>query len=438
MQWYKEFYGEASTTTKVGVVGLGYVGLPIAVAFASKFPVVGYDINEKRVDELNHGHDRTAEITKQELIEADVSFTNVTEALNDCDLIIVTVPTPIDEANKPDLGFLVSASKAIGSVMKEGCTVVYESTVYPGATEEVCLPILEQVSGMTAGKQFNVGYSPERINPGDKEHTFKHLPKIVSAQDEATLEFIAATYGEVIEAEIYKAPAIKVAEAAKVLENTQRDLNIALMNECSVIFKRLGIDTLDVINAAKTKWNFLPFTPGLVGGHCIGVDPYYLTYKSQQAGYHPEVVLAGRRINDMMASHVVDGLIRLLVKKKYDFTKVTVTVLGLTFKENIPDIRNSKVFDLITQLKQCGFDVQAADAHADAEEVRHAHSIDILPLADMESANIVILAVGHEEYKELGWQGIQALLSDQKGIVMDLKGMLDPSTCPDGIDIWRM
>ena len=353
----------------IAVVGLGYVGLPVAVAFGQKHQVIGFDINTKRISELKSGIDSTDEVDLTELKAAKIQFTDQVTELSGADFFIVAVPTPVDTANKPDLSPLISASKSVAQILKHGDIVVYESTVYPGATEEDCVPVLEGISGLKCGVDFTVGYSPERINPGDKEHTFTKIKKVVSGYDAPTLEIVASVYGSVVTAGVHRASSIKVAEAAKVIENTQRDLNIALMNELAVIFKRLNIDTQEVLDAAGSKWNFLPFRPGLVGGHCIGVDPYYLTHKAEQVGYIPQVILAGRRINDSMASFVAKSTIKLMVQQGIDISKSRIAVLGLTFKENCPDIRNSKVIDLIREIQEYGVEVVAVDPHADAIEV---------------------------------------------------------------------
>jgi UDP-N-acetyl-D-galactosamine dehydrogenase len=345
------------------------------------------------------------------------------------------VPTPIDEARQPDLRAMFEASRFVGAALKKGDVVVYESTVYPGAVEEECAPVLEQCSGLKVGADFNVGYSPERINPGDKTHRFETIAKVVSAQDEPTLQIVADVYGSVVTAGIHRAPSIKVAEAAKVIENTQRDLNIAFMNELSLIFQALDIDTGDVLAAAATKWNFLPFSPGLVGGHCIGVDPYYLTYRAEKAGYHPQVILAGRRINDEMGRRIARECIRGLLRRKGQ--SGTVTVLGMTFKENVPDIRNSRVIDIVEELRAFGVDVQIADPLADSTAVEEEYGIALTPLESLRPADAVVLAVAHEPYTENGWRMIERLLRDGQGLVLDVKMKLDRATKPAAIELWR-
>ena len=408
----------------IAVIGLGYVGLPVAVAFGrAGGPVIGFDIDPQRVRELAAGHDRTREVAPAELRRSTVKFTADAAALAGADFFIVTVPTPIDGARRPDLGALRKASDTVGKAMRKGAIVVYESTVYPGATEEDCLPVLERTSGLTAGRDFTVGYSPERINPGDMVHRFESIKKVVAGQDQRTLDVIAAVYGSVVTAGIYKAPSIKVAEAAKVIENTQRDLNIALMNELSAICHLLDIDTADVLAAAQTKWNFLPFTPGLVGGHCIGVDPYYLTHRAEKAGYHPEIILAGRRINDGVGQRVArECLLRML---RNGSEAKLVTILGLTFKENVPDVRNSKVVDIIAELKSFGAGVQVHDPLALASEVRHRYGIELLERDAITPADAVVLAVPHDAYLEEGWRCVVPLLKNGRGIVIDVKGRLD-------------
>ncbi len=424
---------------KISVIGLGYVGLPVAVAFGTEIGrTVAFDINKARIAQLKAGYDATGEVDDHELAAADLLLSDNPEDLRRADFHIVTVPTPIDKSNRPDLSPLRSASKTVGSILKKGDIVVYESTVYPGATEEECVPILEQLSGLKAGIDFTVGYSPERINPGDREHRFTTITKVVSGQTPETLEIVAAVYGAVVKAGIHKAPTIKAAEAAKVIENTQRDLNIALMNELSLIFDRAGIDTRDVLDAAGTKWNFLRFTPGLVGGHCIGVDPYYLTHKSEELGYYPQVVLAGRRVNDSMGEVVANKVIRALLRD--GATKnPTVTVLGLTFKEDVPDIRNTRVIDIIRSLEDAGIIVQVHDHHADAEEVVHEFAgLKLCGDGDLKPADAVVLAVSHREYVAKGWPLVQGLLKDGTGFVADVRAILPRNEVPVGIELWRL
>jgi UDP-N-acetyl-D-galactosamine dehydrogenase len=423
---------------RIAVIGLGYVGLPVAVAFGkSKVPTTGFDLNPTRIAELQRNVDRTREVEPADLVAAEIKFTANIDDLRGSDFYIVAVPTPVDNAQHPDLAALLSASKTVGSVLKKGDIVVYESTVYPGATEEDCVPVLETASGLKAGADFTVGYSPERINPGDREHRFETITKVVSGQDQPTLEAVAAVYGSVVKAGVFKAPTIKVAEAAKVIENAQRDLNIAFMNELSGICHLLGIDTGDVLAAAGTKWNFLQFSPGLVGGHCIGVDPYYLTHRAVRAGYHPEIILAGRRINDAAGFRVARECIRLLMKRGANRTG-RVTMLGLTFKENVGDIRNSKAIDTLRELEGFGVEVQAADSHAEADELQHEYGVKLMPFDQLKPADAVILSVAHKDYLRGGWPMISRLLVDGKGLVLDVRGKLDRSKQPVGVELWRM
>lgn len=422
---------------KIAVIGLGYVGLPVAVAFArSGVPVIGFDIDRKRVDELRSGHDRTREVEAADLAQPSLRYECEPAGLADADFYIVTVPTPIDDANRPDLGAMLAASNTVAGVLKRGDIVVYESTVYPGAVEEDCLPVLERKSGLLGGRDFTVGYSPERINPGDRVHRFETIVKVVSAQDARTLDIVADVYGSVVTAGIHRAPTIKVAEAAKVIENTQRDLNIAFMNELSAIFHRLGIDTGDVLAAAATKWNFLDYHPGLVGGHCIGVDPYYLTYRAEKAGYHPEIILAGRRINDGMGQWVARECVRSLTLR--NCTNSVVTVLGMTFKEDVPDIRNSRVIDIVRELERFGIRVQVHDPLARAEETKHEYGVALAAMETLEPADAVILAVGHRAYVAEGWPLMQKLLKGGKGSIIDVKSRLDRAHKPEGIELWRL
>jgi UDP-N-acetyl-D-galactosamine dehydrogenase len=422
---------------KLAVIGLGYVGLPVAVAFARQgTTVIGFDIDAGRITELWAGCDRTREIETQDLAHPSLHLTAEAADIAVADFIIVTVPTPIDKARRPDLGALIGASQTVGRTLKKGDIVVYESTVYPGATEEDCVPVLERASGLTAGRDFTVGYSPERINPGDQAHRFENIVKVVSGQDARTLDIVAAVYGSVVKAGVHRAPSIKVAEAAKVIENSQRDLNIAFMNELSTIFHLLGIDTADVLAAAATKWNFLNFTPGLVGGHCIGVDPYYLTDRAQRAGYHPDVILAGRRINDTMGVRVARECVRRLLKS--GATARRVTVLGLTFKENVVDIRNSQVVDVIRELQSFGLSVQVHDPIADPATATREYGLSLMKEQELTPADAVVLAVGHDSYRAAGWPLIVRLLKDGRGLLMDVKSALDPSGCPADIEIWRL
>lgn len=410
---------------KVVIVGLGYVGLPLAVEFGKYRNVIGFDINKSRVEELISGTDHTLECSREELAEAKyLSFTYDIEDTRSAKVFIVTVPTPVDKANRPDMTPLEKASKTVGRVLKPGDVVIYESTVYPGATEEVCVPILEQESGLKYNQDFYCGYSPERINPGDKEHRLPLIKKVTSGSTPEIAEAVDQLYRQIITAGTHKASSIKVAEAAKVIENTQRDLNIALMNELSLIFHKLGIDTLEVLQAAGTKWNFLPFRPGLVGGHCIGVDPYYLTHKAQEVGYHPEVILAGRRINDHMASHVADETIKLMLKKGISVLESKILILGLTFKENCPDLRNTKVVDIVHQLKIYNTQIDVYDPWIDNAEAKHEYGIDCLcapPISGVYDA--IILAVGHDQFLKWGETGIRAL-AKHNAVIFDVKSIL--------------
>ncbi len=422
---------------KIAVIGLGYVGLPVAVSFArAGVPVIGFDINAARIAELKSGHDRTREVEPAELAQPTLTYTDDPAALKASDFYIVTVPTPIDAERRPDLGAMLGASKTVGAVLKRGDIVVYESTVYPGACEEDCLPVLEKISGLKAGSDFTIGYSPERINPGDKQHRFETIMKVVAGQDARTLDIVADVYGSVVTAGIHRAPSIKVAEAAKVIENTQRDLNIAFMNELSAVFATLGIDTGDVLAAAGTKWNFLKYEPGLVGGHCIGVDPYYLTYRAEKAGYRPEIILAGRHINDGMGERVAAECLRALKARGAD--NATVTILGMTFKENVPDIRNTKVIDIAEALTRAGITVQVHDPVALPEEAAHEYGMTLTPLDKLQPADAVILAVAHREYVAGGWPYIVKLLKAGQGAVLDVKSKLDRAMQPKEIDLWRL
>jgi UDP-N-acetyl-D-galactosamine dehydrogenase len=422
---------------KIAVIGLGYVGLPVAVAFArAGAAVIGFDIDRRRIKELGAGIDRTLEVDKTDLSHPTLSFTGDPAALAASDFYIITVPTPIDAAHRPDLTALFAASDTVGKFLKTGDIVVYESTVYPGAIEEDCAPRLERASGLRCGKDFTLGYSPERINPGDKNHRFETITKVVSGQDEKTLHIVADVYGSVVKAGIHCAPSIRVAEAAKVIENTQRDLNIAFMNELSALFERLDIDTGDVLAAAGTKWNFQKYYPGLVGGHCIGVDPYYLTYRAEKAGYDPQVILAGRRINDGVGQRIARECVRRLLRRKNG--AAVVTILGMTFKENVPDTRNSKVADIVSELQSFGLAVQVHDPLADAAQVKQEYGIELLPLGALHPADAVIFAVAHAAFVKGGWPLVAQLLKDRNGIVLDVKSQLDRAARPDGIDLWRL
>jgi UDP-N-acetyl-D-galactosamine dehydrogenase len=422
---------------KVGIVGLGYVGLPVALAFARKFPgTVGFDINEEKVSALRNKIDPNGEVTKEEL-EAPLQMTTKLEDLKGCNFYVVAVPTPVDEVRKPDLTPLIKASESLGKVLGKGSIVVYESTVYPGVTEEICGPVLESVSGLKRGKDFYLGYSPERINPGDKLHTLERIIKVVSGEDEKTLNKVAEMYGKIVDAGVYRAQSIKVAEAAKVIENTQRDLNMALMNELAIIFDRMGIRTKDVLDAASTKWNFVKFSPGLVGGHCIGVDPYYLTTKAEQLGYYPQVILAGRRINDSMGVYVAQRTVKMMVNKGGKVKGAKVGVLGLTFKEDVRDLRNSKVPDIINELKSYGVEVVVHDPHAEPKDAMHEYGVKLTDFEDFKNLDGLIIAVAHKTFK--GWPA-ERLFGGLKntGVVVDVKSCMDPSKVPAGFSYWSL
>jgi UDP-N-acetyl-D-galactosamine dehydrogenase len=422
----------------IAVVGLGYVGLPVAVAFGKLGPVIGFDVNKAKIEELRRGDDRTGEVSQEHLRQAQITFTDDSSTLKTADFIIVAVPTPINAALQPDLTALMRASELIGTHMKADTIVVYESTVYPGATEEVCGPILERCSGLRCGKDFKLGYSPERINPGDKEHTLERVVKVVAGMDADTLDVVARTYARIVKAGVHRAPSIKVAEAAKVIENTQRDLNIALMNELALIFHRLGIDTDAVLEAAGTKWNFLRFTPGLVGGHCIGVDPYYLTTKAESVGYHPQVILAGRRINNGMGVYVAEQTIKALSRKGIPSAGARVAVLGLTFKEDVPDVRNSRVPDIIGELRQYGVEVVVHDPLVESADAEHEYGIRLAAWDTVRDCEGLVLAVPHRAYREMGVAALLRVLRGGEGVVMDVKGLLDPKSLPAAVSYWRL
>jgi len=423
---------------KISVIGLGYVGLPVAVAFGKLGRTIGYDINTKRINELKRGSDKNGEISKKELSETDIYFTNRIEDLKKADFHIIAVPTPISEGKQPDLTPILNASENIGKALKKGDVVVYESTVYPGVTEEECIPVLEKVSGLKNGCDFKVGYSPERINPGDKERTLDKIIKVVSGQDEEALHIIANTYQKIIKAGVHKVSSIKVAEAAKVIENTQRDLNIALMNELAIVFNKIGIDTNEVLEAAGTKWNFLKFKPGLVGGHCIGVDPYYLTHKAEKVGYHPQVILAGRRINDSVGRFVASQTIKELNHAGYNVLGNTITVLGLTFKENCRDIRNTGVIGIIEELKEYGANVQVHDPLADPEDAKREYDINLIDFKKLKPAAAIIIAVAHDFYKKLMPIDLKKL-SNGRTVIVDVKGIYSPSVLKEeGFRFWRL
>jgi len=416
---------------RIALIGLGYVGLPLAVEFGRRYPTTGFDISNDRIRELQSGHDHTREVDAGELTESThLTFTDSLDDIRECNIFIITVPTPIDVSKKPDLRPLEAASRTVGQVLKKGDIVVYESTVFPGATEEVCVPILESVSGLTFNSDFYAGYSPERINPGDREHRVTNILKVTSGSTAETAAFIDSLYASVIAAGTHRASSIKVAEAAKVIENTQRDVNIALINELALIFERLGIDTLEVLQAAGTKWNFLPFRPGLVGGHCIGVDPYYLTHKAQSVGYHPEVILSGRRINDSMGAHVAERVIKLMTRRRIHVVDANILILGLTFKENCPDIRNTRVVDVVEAFQTYNARVDVYDPWADPEEVQAEYGISLVPDPQRGHYDAIILAVGHQEFRELGAAGIRTLGKDNH-VLFDVKYVLPKDEVDD-------
>lgn len=423
---------------KISVVGLGYVGLPVAVEFGKNQQVIGFDINQVRINELKQGIERTNEVEPKDLSEADILYTCDASDLKKANFHIIAVPTPVNDAKQPDLSPIIKASMTVGKQLKKGDIVVYESTVYPGATEEDCIPVLERESGLTWKTDFNVGYSPERINPGDKLHTFKTITKVVSGDTPETLEVVAAVYESVVTAGVHKAATIKVAEAAKVIENTQRDLNISLMNELALIFNKMGIDTRDVLAAASSKWNFLPFDPGLVGGHCIGVDPYYLTYKAATYGYTPQVILSGRSINDSMGSFIAAQTIKGLIKAGSCVKGSIVTILGFTFKENVPDIRNTRVIDIVKELQDYDVYVQVFDPMADAHEIREEYAVEVSGEDKLKPAHAVVLAVPHHYFMVKDWSYITGLLENQSGVVIDVKAKLDRNQIPDSVTLWRL
>jgi UDP-N-acetyl-D-glucosamine/UDP-N-acetyl-D-galactosamine dehydrogenase len=425
---------------KIAIIGLGYVGLPLAVEFGKFRQVVGFDINQVRIAQLQAGQDSTLEVTPASLKAAQhLGFSCNAEDLKTCQIFIVTVPTPVDKANRPDLTPLVKASETVGKIMPEGALVIYESTVYPGATEEVCVPVLEKFSGKTFNQGFYCGYSPERINPGDKVNTLTKIKKITSGSTPDIAQAVDQLYASIITSGTHLAPSIKVAEAAKVIENTQRDLNIALVNELSVIFERLGIDTLDVLEAAGSKWNFLPFRPGMVGGHCIGVDPYYLTHKAEEVGYHPQVILAGRRINDNMARYVARNTIKLMLKNGMDVPRCRIGVLGITFKENCPDIRNSKVVDMVREFEAWGASVVVVDAWASAEEVRHEYGLQLGIIDAQNPVDALVVAVGHNEYREATPADLRGLCRGHKPVLADVKSLFDrEKAAKAGFTVFRL
>jgi len=426
--------------TNIAIIGLGYVGLPLAVEFGKKIPTVGFDINNKRVIELKQHNDLTLECSTEELQQAEfLSFTTDLEHVKNCNIFIVTVPTPVDNVNRPDLTPLRKASETVGKVLKKGDIVIFESTVYPGATEEVCVPVMEHFSGLKFNEDFYAGYSPERINPGDKVNTLTKIKKITSGSTPEIANVVDALYASIITAGTHKASSIKVAEAAKVIENTQRDLNIALVNELSVIFERIGIDTLDVLEAAGSKWNFLPFRPGLVGGHCIGVDPYYLTHKAEEVGYHPQVILAGRRINDNMSRYVARSTIKLMLKNGIDVPRATICVLGITFKENCPDIRNSKVADMINEFKEWGTTVIVVDPWANEIEVKHEYGLELTSLDKISDVDSIVIAVGHDEFRALTPKMLKSYVKEKNPVFTDVKSIFDRNdVSAEGFTVFRL
>lgn len=425
-------------TERIGVVGLGYVGLPVAMAFAGKFAdTVGFDINAKRIEELKQGYDRSNEVSEEALRQTRICFTANPKDLCGATIFVVAVPTPIDNNNKPDIRPIAAASETVGRLLRPGSIVVYESTVYPGLTEELCGAILERASGLKRGVDFKLGYSPERINPGDREHTLERIVKVVSGEDEETLERVAAIYSAIVPAGIHRAPSIRVAEAAKVIENTQRDLNIALMNELAIIFDRLDIRTSDVLAAARTKWNFLPFSPGLVGGHCIGVDPYYLTTRAEQVGYHPQVILAGRRINDGMSGYIAQRLVKKLVCIGADVKSARIGIFGITFKEDVPDMRNSRVPEIVTELREFGIEPLVCDSVASPEDARHEYGIELAPMEQMTNLDGLILAVAHRQYRNMGTSELFRFIRPG-GVLMDVKSAVDPKLMPTDRHYWSL
>jgi UDP-N-acetyl-D-galactosamine dehydrogenase len=422
---------------KIAVIGLGYVGLPVALAFARKFEgVIGFDVHREKVEELRSGHDRNGEVSADVLKRSQLRFSHDEADLAGASFFVVAVPTPVDENNVPDLTPVIRASETVGRALSHGAVVVYESTVYPGVTEDVAAPVLERTSGLARGRDFKVGYSPERINPGDHEHTLERITKVVSGEDDEALERVAAAYGAIIDAGVHRAPSIKVAEAAKVIENTQRDLNIALMNELAIIFERMGIRTSDVLAAAATKWNFLKFKPGLVGGHCIGVDPYYLTMKAQQLGYQPEVILAGRRINNQMGAFIARQTVKLLIDADRPVKGARVGVLGLTFKEDCRDLRNSKVPDIITELRQFGIHAQVHDPLVTSKEAVAEYGIELAAFRDLKELDALIVAVAHKPFTDMGPKLYASLGS--RGVLIDVKSIVDRTALPQSIRYWSL
>jgi UDP-N-acetyl-D-galactosamine dehydrogenase len=424
--------------TSIAVIGLGYVGLPLAIEFSKKYPTVGFDKNRDRISQLKDGIDKTLEVEKKELNEAKITYTTEIKDIVDCNTYIVTVPTPVDKYNKPDMESLASASKMVGKILNAGDVVIYESTVYPGATEEFCVPILEKESGLTYNTDFFCGYSPERINPGDKDHRLTTIKKVTSGSNENTAKFVDTLYNSIVSAGTHKASSIATAEASKVIENIQRDVNIALINELSMIFNKLELDTNEVLEAAGTKWNFLPFRPGLVGGHCIGVDPYYLAYKAQEIGYNPEMILAGRRINDTVGKYIADNTITEMVKSGINPVGAKVAVLGITFKENCPDLRNTKVPDIINHLNTYDCEIKISDPFADVDEAKDFYTIDLLEKDQLTNCDVVIVAVSHDEYKKIAKEKWQEMFNG-RGVFIDVKSIFEKDFFTNtGINHWRL
>lgn len=426
---------------KIALVGLGYVGMPIAVSFSRKVSVIGFDVNPRKIEQYRDGVDPTGEVGDEAIRSCTVDFTADEKRLEEARFFIVAVPTPIKADKTPDLTPVESASRVVGRHLSRGSVVVYESTVYPGVTEEICVPILEKESGLTCGVDFKIGYSPERINPGDKQHRLENIVKIVSGMDEETLDTVARVYELVVEAGVHRAESIQVAEAAKVIENSQRDINIAFMNELSIIFNKMGIDTQAVLRAAGTKWNFLPFFPGLVGGHCIGVDPYYLTYRAEQMGYHSQVILAGRRINDDMGKYVIESLVKNLIRADIPVRGARVAILGFTFKENCPDTRNTRVIDFVTELREYGIEPVITDPVADREEAKRLYGISFTELQDIREMDAVVVAVAHDTFTAMGMESLEALFAGKgkQRVLLDVKGIFDRHACEDaGYLYWRL
>lgn len=429
-----------ATKPRIAIIGLGYVGLPLAVEFGKHFPVVGFDVHQPRILELQSDYDRTQETSAQQMQAAtQLQYSSSPKDLEGCNIYIVTVPTPVDDAKRPDLSMLIKASQTVGHAMRPGALVIFESTVYPGVTEEICVPVLEESSGLRFNHDFFCGYSPERVNPGDKVNTLTRIRKITSGSTPEAAAAVDQLYSRIITAGTYKARSIKVAEAAKVIENTQRDLNIALMNELSILFDRLEVDTLEVLEAAGSKWNFVPFRPGLVGGHCIGVDPYYLTYKAEQVGYHPQIILAGRRINDNMAGYAAHNIIKIMLRASMDAPRCKIGVMGITFKENCPDIRNSKVVDLVNELKAWGVEVVISDPIADAAEVQQEYQLTLGIVDEDHPVDALVVAVGHNSYRSLSAKQLRSYCRHPKPVIADIKSLYDREELKQaGFTVYRL